>query len=45
LPANQQVKVLAVKDVQLARAEDMLNAVLIYEARNSGSRPQKVAAR
>jgi carboxyl-terminal processing protease len=45
LPASQQSKVLAVKDDQLGRAEDMLNALLIYQARDGGIRPQKVAAR
>ena len=45
LPPDQQAKVLAVRDVQLERAEDLLKGLLIMEARNPANRTQKVAAR
>ncbi|HXA44970.1 MAG TPA: S41 family peptidase [Candidatus Angelobacter sp.] len=45
LPANQQAKVMAVTDVQLERADDLLTALLLQDARTAANHPQRVAAR
>jgi hypothetical protein len=45
LPANQQAKVMAVTDVQLERADDLLAALLLQDARTAANHPQRVAAR
>ena len=45
LPANQQAKVRDVRDTQLERAQDLLKGILIYDAMNTGAKPQKVAAK
>jgi carboxyl-terminal processing protease len=45
LPPDQQAKVLAVRDIQLERAQDLLKGLLIMEARSPANRTQKVAER
>jgi carboxyl-terminal processing protease len=45
LPVGEQAKVLAVRDVQLERANDLLKGILIYDAMNAGVKPQKIAAK
>jgi carboxyl-terminal processing protease len=45
LPPDQQAKVLAVRDIQLERAEDLLKGLLIMEVRSPANRTQKVAER
>ena len=45
LPPDQQAKALAVRDIQLERAEDLLKGLLIMEVRSPANRTQKVAER
>lgn len=45
LPVSQQSKVRDVRDTQLERAQDLLKGILIYNAMNTGAKPQKVAAK
>jgi carboxyl-terminal processing protease len=45
LPVGQQAKVRDVRDTQLERAQDLLKGILIYDAMNTGAKPQKVAAK
>lgn len=45
LPVDQQAKVREVRDIQLERAQDLLKGILIYDAMNTGAKPQKVAAK
>jgi carboxyl-terminal processing protease len=45
LPVDQQAKVRDVRDTQLERAQDLLKGILIYNAMNTGAKPQKVAAK
>ncbi|HEX7653395.1 MAG TPA: hypothetical protein VF607_07815 [Verrucomicrobiae bacterium] len=45
LPVKQQAEVRAVHDSQLERAHDLLKGMLIYGDLNTGSRPDKVAAK
>ena len=45
LPVDQQARVRDVRDTQLERADDLLKGILIYDAMNTGAKPQKVAAK
>lgn len=45
LPEKRQAEVRSVRDVQFERARDLLKSLLIYNAMNGATKPEKVAAK